>query len=117
MVSHYLLLDEVSLTQKYTKPPSPAPVPGPCPCLGWPLLLPGVASCAGGFSQEPIASWADGPSVAPTRLVQSMEGASQATGSGWCCKSWAGPFPWFEYYLNQTYHAQDPMAWTCLRQG
>jgi putative transposase len=27
---------------------------------------------------------------------------------GWHCKGWAGPFPWFEYHLNQTRHAQTP---------
>jgi hypothetical protein len=26
---------------------------------------------------------------------------------GWCCKGWAGPFPWFEYHLNQTNHAHQ----------
>jgi hypothetical protein len=41
-----------------------------------------------------------------------MGGASQASGSGWCCKRWAGPFPWFESYLNQTNHAQDPLCRT-----
>jgi hypothetical protein len=24
----------------------------------------------------------------------------------------AGPFPWFEYHLNQTDHAQDPLCRT-----
>ena len=28
------------------------------------------------------------------------------------CKGWAGPFPWFEYHLNQTDHAQDPLCRT-----
>ncbi len=25
--------------------------------------------------------------------------------NSWRCKGWAGPFPWFEYHLNQTNHA------------
>jgi hypothetical protein len=35
--------------------------------------------------------------------------ALQATGSGWRCDRWAGPFPWFEYHLNQTNHVKDPL--------
>jgi hypothetical protein len=48
-----------------------------------------------------------------------LGGASQATGSGWCCKRWAGPFPWFESYLNQTNHAQNPLChpWAGLATG
>jgi hypothetical protein len=42
--------------------------------------------------------------------LASLGGSSQATGSGWCCKRRAGPFPWFEYHLNQTNHAQDPLC-------
>ena len=38
--------------------------------------------------------------------------APQATGSGWRCNGWAGPFPWFEYHLNQTNHAQDTFCRT-----
>ena len=49
---------------------------------------------------------------APHAGLASMGGASQATGSGWCCKRWAGPFPWFEYHLNQTNHAQDSLCLT-----
>jgi len=49
---------------------------------------------------------------APHAGLASLGGASQATGSGWCCKRWAGPFPWFESYLNQTNHAQDPLCRT-----
>jgi hypothetical protein len=51
------------------------------------------------------------PPVPHAGLV-SLGGASQTTGSGWCCKRWAGPFPWFEYHLNQTNHAQDPLCRT-----
>ena len=51
-------------------------------------------------------------SPAPHAGLASLGGASQATGSGWCCKRWAGPFPWFEYHLNQTNHAQDPLCRT-----
>jgi IS5 family transposase len=49
---------------------------------------------------------------APHAGLANLGGASQVTGSGWCCKRWAGPFPWFEYHLNQTNHAQDPLCRT-----
>jgi hypothetical protein len=56
--------------------------------------------------------WSGVNPPAPHAGLASMGGASQASGSGWCCKRWAGPFPWFESYLNQTNHAQDPLCRT-----
>jgi hypothetical protein len=64
---------------------------------------------AGSLSSVP---WSGVNPPAPHAGLASMGGASQASGSGWCCKRWAGPFPWFESYLNQTNHAQDPLCRT-----
>jgi len=56
--------------------------------------------------------WCKSPQPPPRR---SRGGPRTAVGclTGCRCKGWAGPFPWFELYLNQTNHAQHP----CCRIG
>jgi hypothetical protein len=39
-----------------------------------------------------------------------LSGNSGTVQYGWRCRGWAGPFPWFEYHLNQTNHALDHSA-------
>jgi len=49
----------------------------------------------------------------PAPPPRRSRGGSRSLGgwpSGWRCKGWAGPFPWFEYHLNQTNHAQNPLC-------
>ena len=52
------------------------------------------------------------PPAPPPRRSRGGPRTSGGWLSGWRCKGWAGPFPWFEYHLNQTNHAQDPCCRT-----
>ena len=52
------------------------------------------------------------PPVPPPRRSRGGTQPSCDRLSGWRCKGWAGPFPWFENHLNQTNHAQDPLCRT-----
>ena len=46
------------------------------------------------------------PPAPPPRLRRGGPRTSGDRLHGWRCKRWAGPFPWFEYHLNQTNHTQ-----------
>jgi hypothetical protein len=48
------------------------------------------------------------PPAPPPRRSRGGPRTSGGWPSGWRCKGWAGPFPWSEYHLNQTNHAQAP---------
>ena len=47
------------------------------------------------------------PPASPPRRSRGGPRIPGGLPSGWSCKGWAGPFPWFENHLNQTNHAQD----------
>ncbi|MFM9101646.1 MAG: hypothetical protein ACKOPS_10030, partial [Cyanobium sp.] len=52
------------------------------------------------------------PPAPPPRLRRGGPRTSGGWPHGWSCKGWAGPVPWFEFHLNQTNHAQDPLCRT-----
>ena len=52
------------------------------------------------------------PPAPPPRRSRGGPLSSSDRLHGWRCKGWAGPFPWFEYHLNQTNHAQAPLCRT-----
>ena len=52
------------------------------------------------------------PPAPPPRLSRGGPRTSGGWPNGWRCKGWAGPFPWFEYHLNQTNHAHVTLCRT-----
>jgi hypothetical protein len=48
------------------------------------------------------------PPAAPLRFSRGGVLTSSSGSYGRPCKGRAGSFPWFEYHLNQTNHAQSP---------
>ena len=65
------------------------------------ILLKQVSESAGVPSSGVI------PPASPPRRSRGGARIPGGLPSGWRCKGWAGPFPWFENHLNQTNHAQD----------